>query len=425
MSTLPEWRTEDWIEYGKEDLINTNGSPFSLLNLYEKDYGVGYRKELDSIKERLIEILGVDPITITNDTIDHYVDLANTSELQEYFVYPVKEVEDPVEFIKRGFFPTSIDVSKKWFTDYLDGETVETLVFYNDEENIRTIVDRLPYELRWVYKSLNEWRRLALSNSGSIGLKLFAPELLYHKSKRPINSMDMFRRPDSYRINKRDVVNNKIKLDRVWNVIPVTRYAAGMSRGLFYGEAQTEFCGTFYYKEIESKTLLAFNTSYSSFNKYTMFDELMEYMEDLEPGIQERIINSDFYNLSGEERLFRQGFVFKRSNFHRPTVRRLDKYVEGNLPRDLMLTPMETYPYITTDQRTVIKLLPDKKYYAGSLLGLYAVEDRFDQALCILGKKLGFDILILENMVGSFQVVTEILDTRSREDSFKSLVYIV
>ena len=55
-----------------------------------------------------------------------------------------------------------------------------------------------------------------------------------------------------------------------WNVIPVTRYAKGMSRGLYFEEASDvdiEYCGTFYYHEPESTTLLAYKTSESFFNK--------------------------------------------------------------------------------------------------------------------------------------------------------------
>ena len=65
------------------------------------------------------------------------------------------------------------------------------------------------------------------------------------------------------------------------------------------------------------------------------------------------------------------------------------------------------------------------KIYAGKTLGLYAIEDCLDQVICKLARKLDLDILILTDMIGSHQIVTEILDTRSRQDSFKNLVYIV
>jgi hypothetical protein len=75
--------------------------------------------------------------------------------------------------------------------------------------------------------------------------------------------------------------------------------------------------------------------------------------------------------------------------------------------------------------KTHKKGLSDKKFYVGKLLELYAVEDELDQQICRLAKEQDIDIIILTNMVGSHQIVTEILDTRNREDSFKSLVYFI
>lgn len=54
---------------------------------------------------------------------------------------------------------------------------------------------------------------------------------------------------------------------------------------------------------------------------------------------------------------------------------------------------------------------------------LYAKEDEYDQALCLLGKALDVDLIVLKYMIGSHQVVTEVLDTRSRDVSFQNLVF--
>ena len=40
------------------------------------------------------------------------------------------------------------------------------------------------------------------------------------------------------------------------------------------------------------------------------------------------------------------------------------------------------------------------------------------------GKERGLDVIVLTHMVGMYQVVTEILDTRSRAESFNSLLYL-
>ncbi len=54
---------------------------------------------------------------------------------------------------------------------------------------------------------------------------------------------------------------------------------------------------------------------------------------------------------------------------------------------------------------------------------MYAEEDDLDQVLCRLGSLLGIDIIVLTNMIGSNQIVTEVLDTRERDVSMSSLIF--
>lgn len=56
----------------------------------------------------------------------------------------------------------------------------------------------------------------------------------------------------------------------------------------------------------------------------------------------------------------------------------------------------------------------------------YALEDNFDQPICTLAKAKvkGYDIVIFTDMVGSHQILTEILDVRDRGDSFRQLAYL-
>lgn len=61
----------------------------------------------------------------------------------------------------------------------------------------------------------------------------------------------------------------------------------------------------------------------------------------------------------------------------------------------------------------------DTLFYTGNRLGMYAAEDELDQPLCQAAQYLGYDIIILTNMIGSHQVVTEVLDTR--DDSYSHL----
>ncbi len=73
-------------------------------------------------------------------------------------------------------------------------------------------------------------------------------------------------------------------------------------------------------------------------------------------------------------------------------------------------------------------MLGNRRVYTGGVhgvksLGLYAAEDDLDQHLCNLGKLCNIDVIILTDMVGSHQIVTEVLDTRPRNVSFGSLKY--
>lgn len=69
--------------------------------------------------------------------------------------------------------------------------------------------------------------------------------------------------------------------------------------------------------------------------------------------------------------------------------------------------------------------IPRIPYYVAHQLNLYAIEDDLDQTLCVAGKEDNIQLIILTNMMGSNQIVVEILDTRDRVDSFGSLIYTI
>lgn len=109
--------------------------------------------------------------------------------------------------------------------------------------------------------------------------------------------------------------------------------------------------------------------------------------------------------LLGSREAFRASKPYRLMNPY--DVTSLLQHIDGKIPRDLRV------------RRGTIE------YYGDDDLewDLYAAEDYLDQPLCSMAAKAGYDIVILENMVGSFQVVTEVLDVRSRKDSFLSLIY--
>ncbi len=303
----------------------------------------------------------------------------------------VKTIYNAEEFVRAGFIPYKFNIDA--IVEYIMGMNLDEISFWYSSY-IADEIKNLNKVIYWVFKKISRYVRDGLNLAESHGLILYAPDRLY-KSMRPITNMSMFRGPGSRTISKEKIVDNSVSLDgKVWNVIPVTRYAAGMSRGLYYGDESNDgFCGTFYYKEDESTTLLAYRTSRTFFNK-------THAMIELDPG------------WSSEDFLLATPDILKHMN--------------GKLPKDLRLTPQEYYKlYPKQVSSDFVKSLPQLKYYAGKKLGLYAEEDNFDQNICNLASNKGIDILILTHMVGSHQIVTEVLDTRSRDNSFKSLIYVI
>ncbi len=332
------------------------------------------------------------------------VDMINQlmGEAKDVDIFPVTYIYDPKRMIELGLYPVSIKLNAPWVIDWLNGLDNDSINFWGFYPNIPI----LQKELWWKYKTLKRLKEEAVENASSIPLMLVAPELIYKESRRPKTDMSIFRNSLSMRTSRNNIINNKILINNeIWNVIPVTRYAKGMSKGLYYNEEYPkDTCGTFYYYEPESTTYLAYQTELRVFNKTDGMRKL---------GLLD-LSDTNTYDIAYE----------------------MDMHMNGYYPKDLMMTPAETtykyrfrhgYDEDGEDLEYYLKAqnLPKIKHYAGEYLGLYAEEDKFDQPLCNGARKLQYHIVILENMVGSFQIVTEILDTRSREDSFKSLIYIV
>lgn len=362
------------------------------------------------------------------------LDRAVLSGQKEYFFWPVLWVEEPRELIRAGLFPTSVSIDTKWLSDYVDGIDLETLRFWWGSDVLKDLI-KLKRESRWVYRSLDAWNEMALTTASSMGLKTFTGQWgLYRNSKRPINDMAMFRSPLSWEVREEEILRGEVVLGgERWKLLPVTRYAAGMRRGLFYPDKEASdlecqcYCGTFYYYEPESTTFLAYRTSYSSFNKHTAFKELMNKLELQDPDYLKLVVAYDQEILDPEVLEYRKILTRRLSKRYSNFYQNLNLFIDGRLPQDLMLTPTEALQSKGYHRETKNLWAPkasDKKYYAGPYLGLYALEDDYDQAICSLCRRLGIDVLILEKMPGSFQVVTEVLDSRSRTDSLRSLVYL-
>ena len=198
--------------------------------------------------------------------------------------------------------------------------------------------------------------------------------------------------------------------------LPVVRYASSLSAGQFFSEAKDKEppCGTFYYVEPESTTILQFKRPLYAVNKTHALAQLV--------GAQsKRELNSQYHALGipyGDMLLSVQNNWYFISR-----------------PSKMIWTPLQFVEYIQQERGSKMAAVEksaidywnvqmDRVCYVGQRLGLYADEDVMDQALCRLATKKGYDVVVLSHMVGSRQVVQEILDVRDRIESFKSLAWI-
>lgn len=310
------------------------------------------------------------------------------SEEVEERTFHILGTNDPERLIRLGFWPANVKMGEPWMTNWMNGMDDITNEFWTLTE-VSDMIEIIADIPTWIYKSVERRKRDAIATGSSFALTLYCPEMIYKGSKRPKTDMSLFRSPISRTVRRSDLRGNKLTIEgEEWTVIPVTRYAAGMSKGLYWDERPQDVCGTFYYYEPESTTYLAYKTELRAFNKTEAAAEL------------------DIYDDRGED-----------------ITNAMLKHSRGPYSRDLIMTrdeAYETFPWRDLDPR----VKPDSNY-VGEYLELYGQEDVWDQPLCVGASNTGYHVVILENMVGKYQVLTEVLDTRSREDSFASLCYLV
>lgn len=194
--------------------------------------------------------------------------------------------------------------------------------------------------------------------------------------------------------------------------LPVIRYASSKTAGKYHDEPDKAYCGTFYYYEPQAVTQLLGERILVTETKYAATKYLLEKYNPPEKLAVEAYATLDSHI----------GDVLSALN---------KEWEEKKIKPDLMYTLRELY-----DENMTWNLADsyypndadDSIFYCGKAINLYAEEDSFDQILCLLAKSAGVDLVVLTRatfaVVGAKQIVTEVLDARSREDSFKSLVFV-
>lgn len=389
------------------------------------------------------------------------------------------------------------------------------------------IVNNTYFELH----SINWLVDNGVKQAQTLALKYLSPSYIY-SSQRPKTAMTLFRLPQSMMIDSAQLFDNfssgntgtdptgysfppapsegYVKIGGVDNwLIPVTRYAAGMSQGLYHCDkdkcvSTPTYCGTFYYHEPESTTWLAapatrirtfVNKLEAMFRLSDKTDilthvSLAEVTDDEDVNWQIGLVyayllgaipadlqlTADALNFvkvfrfhipysdiveplpadisrwptpiiipsptaSFDSRVFRKyarNYQLRSWTSLLPILKEVCQHgsVDYQFDLDMYIRQKrlkyaqrgKVYePPITESEIKVIKLRQYEKHlkiYVGREIGMYAAEDIFDQKICTLARARSIDVVRLTHMIGSNQVVHEILDTRDRPASFKNLVFL-
>jgi hypothetical protein len=230
--------------------------------------------------------------------------------------------------------------------------------------------------------------------------------------------------------------------NQLYSTINVTRYAKDSNKGLYHDKPCTDCCGTFYYYEPESSTQLAYNKESSRIydNKFQAAADLIGIRPGgkVKRGAKTIITFNDgtSFTLTGMMKNYFKGKLKKDLRYSSTEV--CSSRIIRNCPFDFGLGAgrwdggsgggrygLDTENISSGDNiPTNMNLAThNNKHYLGMFLGLYASEDVFDQPICTAASKKGIDIVIFRSMVGSHQLVTEILDTRLRGVSFDHLIF--
>lgn len=256
------------------------------------------------------------------------------------------------------------------------------------------------------------FKQITIENYRSLGISDdFISQLLLYPSGRPITDITSyfpFYNVHIKYLNLSDIdrivphYDNPYYIsnidDGIYNniFIPIIRYQIGMHGYLtIISDTETEFCGTFYYYEPASNFMLFAPQILVSWNKITTCLDL---------GISIQTIFD----------------ILWPQVYNRITLDKNDNELDA-LPSIIgyNVDPMGSKEQQWMD---VIKLYKDRQ--VNPIIHVpdtYAIEDEFDQLLCTTAHNMGISIIILKYMTGETRVVTEILDTRNRKQSFENI----
>lgn len=279
-----------------------------------------------------------------------------------------------------------------------------------------------------IYGFLGKWIGIETYESGRT-----KTDLPFIKNKKPIKTKESVTRI-AFEGYEEHPHLSKVYVDANGAIyLPVIRYQYGMTRGGYYSEESENksWCGTFYYYEKEASTLLYAKTYTVFRNKYDAFYQLKklvpvhtiyERLQQLGEEVETLKAYSHYHPLFSDE------YTSNVINFFMEVmlgtrIKTLETYHKAKmLFNDYALRGKKVYltPSVYADPEIgslVDEITQSKRYITQA----YADEDRFDQAICFLAKDLGIECIILTHMAGKTRIVSEVLDTRNRQESFNSI----
>ena len=333
-----------------------------------------------------------------------------------YYIYLFKYLEK--EFLEKGIHPLFVNgwiphrssqEKRAFIVDILTRRRSGSADFGDilDHYNIPDIDDLFASD-KWIKYSPRQIMTANQQQPDSYISNIL--DIAYPISKRPPTSMSAIVRSlkslKTIQLNQPNTTGRPIAMEMIRDgkkvlehLIPVTRYSYDVSKGAYFDkDKKQDYCGTFYYWEPSSNIYLIMGKSAYYPSKIIALYELEPENEVLDEVIENFIIKAE-----------RNGLVDKNLDY-------VEKYQE-------MINMLSADNKISSNIYGFDNFFDDvdKGDYIGGIF--YAMEDDLDQPLCIAARKAGLDTLIFSRMPSIRRVVTELLDTRSREESINNLAW--
>lgn len=310
-----------------------------------------------------------------------------------------------------------INMIKGWNQGY---NTTTSIVQYLKREMIHFPSIQTIFEItKWrFYTATNLYEVMLKDVDNFIPYVISGGKLLLFPSGRPLTNLHHLTSFPMLVISITDRINQFIIKGEMFPVqfgneisfvIPISRYSQGINTGLYHNQPHTQsYCGTFYYVEPSSYTLLSMGSIDKILirpNKLLMAEYMASNVQlsyNIRSLLQHQI--DDVY----------EGIVYRV---------RSDELLNGQYDDAFIKDQFKIFN--TTGVSSIFKF--NHNYQVNGIYNnwIYSLEDYLDQPLCLAGKYLGFNVLIFSKMVGIHRFVEELLDTRSREISFKSLIQVI